>query len=112
MTGFWQLLKAARHAQLSDGDVTLSWLDAIKVGELGERLEIELEKWKTNHTEECTRIARTLIEDQCRTSIDRVADLEDRIATMLSLVQDHSEMIEQFDTFKARMDAAAQDGGT
>lgn len=76
-----------------------------------ETLRVELARWKTDHTAECQKLARSLIEDQCRESIDRVTDLEDRIATMLSLVQDHSEMIENFDAFKARMDAAAQEGG-
>ena len=76
-----------------------------------EELEAQLARWKTDHTAECQKLARSLIEDQCRESIDRVTDLEDRIATMLSLVQDHSEMIENFDAFKARVDAAAQDGG-
>jgi hypothetical protein len=43
---FWMLLKASRNAQLSDGDVTLSWLDARKLAEEGERLQIEIAELK------------------------------------------------------------------
>jgi hypothetical protein len=46
MTGFWQLLKAARQAQLSDGNVVISWLDARKLAEEGERLQIEIAELK------------------------------------------------------------------
>lgn len=45
---FWMLGKASRHAQLSDGDVTLSWLDARKLAEEGERLQMENAELKNN----------------------------------------------------------------
>jgi len=38
---FWALMKTARHAQLSDGEVVLTWLEARSLAEEGERLQIE-----------------------------------------------------------------------
>jgi hypothetical protein len=46
ITSFWHLLKTARTAQHSDGDVTLSWQEALAIAEKGEKLEIELDHLK------------------------------------------------------------------
>lgn len=44
---FYDLLKASRKMEMSDGNITLTWIQARELAEHGERLEIEISRLKS-----------------------------------------------------------------
>lgn len=77
------------------------------------RLRAELERWKTNHTEECSRLAKHALQSKALASAQRIEQLEEALSTVLSLVDDHASLglIEHYDALKERLDAASKTGG-
>lgn len=78
------------------------------------RLRAELEKWKTNHTEECSKLAKHALASRALASAQRIEELELRLSSVLNLVDDHAARghISNYDALKERLDAATQEGGS
>lgn len=78
------------------------------------RLREELARWKTNHTEECSRLAMRTIQSRALASAQKIEQLEERLSTVLNLVDDHAEQgyISNYAALKERLDAATQEGGS